>query len=536
MFFNKRHLHLFCPVPVALILLLAACAGGVREPAPGASLPGLQVYDAGEAAGPAMDDPAAKLKVLVVTSELSDGLRKRFEAALKCQCGEGATTPWEATFESGTMEEARALKAKGFTHILNVTLEDTALRVKASVIEEKGERQTGIVLLALAARKGQDDGGVDFLPGRALRTRELPAPGLTADARKQLNELIRSLGMGTLRVYSAAIAEVYLEEKGALHLLGNTPLETQLRAGGRSLLLRRKGQPEQRLRLRVEDGQERGLFARWADDADPGSLMVFTSPAGLRLAMNGEILGDSPVARPGLPRGSYDIEVVRQDGAGEGRILTTDHIEVRNNLRSDRFYPLLYHFRPSGEPLRAALDTGLWSYSSPDRSFAFQDFEKPNVSSGAGIVSAPIGARDLQGELLLSPEGGAIGYYGEKDRFLVFPGKTAVRLQVEHGGNLESYTVPRGKNAQIYLYFEMDPEGKNLLLRVDGSTVYDGDYDAGSVGRLVIVGAESGSLLPEEMLFRSGPEREGRLYRWKRSLWLRGKTLTGSPLRLMEEQ
>lgn len=218
----------------------------------------------------------------------------------------------------------------------------------------------------------------------------------------------------------------------------------------------------------------------------------------------------------------------------DGLVVATDHIEVHNNERSDRFYPLLYHLRPVGESLQAALDTGLWSYTAADRSFAFKDFEQPVVAPGAGIVSAPVGVRDLQGEMLLSPEGGAIGYYGEKDRFLLFPGPSAVRLQVERAGTLESYTVPRGKNGQIYVYFEMDSEAKTLLVRVDGATIYDGAYDAGSVGRLAMLGADSGNRLPEEILLRSGPERGGMLFRWKRSMWLRAKTLTGSPLRLQD--
>lgn len=540
--FNRHHSPTF-PLTgsVLLFALGSACAGGVREPAPGAPLPALQVYDVSEAAGPATADVATKLRVLVVATDLGEGLRTRFESALKCQCGEGATTPWEASFEMGSMADVQELRAKGYTHSMKVSLEETAVRVNASVLEEKGERQTASALLPLVSRKGQDDGGVDFLPegggkegrGGALRLRPLPVPGFTAEGRKQLNELVRSLGMGTVRVYSAALADVFLEEKGGLQFLGTTPLETKLRAGGRSIVVRRKGQPEQRMRLRVEDGQERGLFARWADDADPGSLIVFTAPAGLRLALNGEVLGESPVARPGLARGSYDIEVARMENA-DGLVVATDHIEVHNNERSDRFYPLLYHLRPVGDSLRAALDTGLWSYTASDRSFAFKDFEQPSVAPGAGIVSAPIGARDLQGEILLSPEGGAIGYYGEKDRFLLFPGPSAVRLQVERNGALESYTVPRGKNAQVYVYFEMDSEAKTLLVRVDGATIYDGAYDAGSVGRLTLLGADSGIRLPEEILLRSGPERGGMLFRWKRSMWLRAKTLTGSPLRLQD--
>lgn len=528
--FLCKHSCLYLLITAALTV--SFCSGPVREAAPGADLPGIYPYEITEALA---SQPVSERKVPSVSvhfdAGVEEGLALRILALLNKERRHGADSlsPWPAIF-------FREKEAEERTHRLQFQRTDTGLSVTAYEMKPEGERKLHSIELNLAEPEREEDNAVYI----DQSGRKVPAsrryPDLTSDSRKSLLAMTERLGMGTLRITSTSRAEVFLKEDAALIPLGSTPVDVSVRSGVRDIVMRRKGQPEQRKSIQVLDGAEIYLMASWSDDTDPGSALILTAPDGYRLAINGEIIGETPVARSGILPGIYDLEIAEKFAEGDYRVVATDRLQVSGGRRLERFYPFEYHQVFRGESLESALRSGLLKYTSSDRRFFIADFHNPELSQNSGLASMPIGAERLQMEVVLPDQSASFGLYSEGDRFLIQPSAKGIRLQMEIQGTIQAYSMSREEGRQIYIFADLDRKEGTLSLHINGKTFYEGAFAAPSAVQLVSVGSPAGLKPPEEILLRSGNRARGMLFRTYRSLWYAMKSMTGSPLRLREDQ
>jgi hypothetical protein len=286
----------------------------------------------------------------------------------------------------------------------------------------------------------------------------------------------------------------------------------------------------------VPDGGERLIMASWSDDSDPGSALIFTSPDGYRLALDGEVIGETPVARPGILAGVYELEIAEKSGAEDYRIVGVDRLQMRGGRRLDRFYPFEYHLAFRGAALRSALESGLWSYTSSDQRFYIADFDRPTLAARAGLASIPIGGERLQLEAILPDQSASFGLYSEGDRLLIEPSADGIRLQLEIQGKVQVFTFKREQGRQIYIFADLDRTEGTLALRINGKSFYDGAFTVPSAVRLISIGSQAGANPPEEILLRSGTHTGGMFFRAGRFFWYEFKSMSGSALRLREDE
>lgn len=508
-------------------VFLSLCAGPVRETAPGPDLPAIFPYDLTEALIPHPIDERKEIRVhLHFDAGIDEGLKPRIIALLsQRQDTSGPLSPWPAVFS-----ETEGLS---FSHRLLFRPAEGGVAVTALELVAGKEKELQSIQLSLT-EPADDDGGVYIEQSGRTVVAAHAYPDLADDSQKMLLALAERLGTGTLRITSPSSADVFLKENGSLIPLGATPVDVQIRSGIREIVIRRQGQPEQRKSVRVPDGGERMLLATWGDDSDPGDVLIFTSPDGYRLALDGEVIGESPVARPGILPGVYELEIAEKSGEQDFRVVTVDRLQVSGGRRVDRFYPFEYHLAFRGASLKSALESGLWSYTSADQRFYIADFDRPVLSFRSGLSSMPIGTDRLQMEAILPDQSASFGLYSEGDRFLIEPAFDDIRLRLEIQGEVQVYTLKREQGRQIYIFADLDRTQGTLALFINGKSFYDRAFTVPSAVRLISIGSQAGTKPPEEILLRSGTRTGGMFFRTGRFFWYRFKSLSGSPLRLRE--
>lgn len=540
--------HLFLPrfrisklFSLTVVFLAIHCTGVIRDPAPGPALPSLNFYQASQSIVTESSDKRTELLVGVVfDSTIQAGLRTRLLALIKPKIA--STDPLSAWPAKYVYLPAIDKLNNNFSHLIEFQSSETGVFVISSAIENgKVTKQLRKIELGLVEPTELDDNGFDFLiSGQPLPLSNRPPARITNDSKRSIYEFLSELGMGTLRIFSSTKADILLKEENqngiSLIRIGQTPIDLNLRMGVHELVFKRKGQVDQKMNLRVADGEERAVVVSWSDDADPGSVLVYSTPSGYRLALDGEIIGETPVAKPSIMAGVYELELAesRSDDQGNHRVVANDRLQIQSGKRADRFYPLDYYLALQGTELRSSLESGLLLYHSADSRFSILNFEKPALDNSAGIATVPIGSQVIQIEAILPTQSANFGVYGEQDKLILEPYSTGIRLRLEQNGQNQVYNLEREADGQIYLFIEVNREEGQLSLKANGHTFYDGAFVAGQYLQLISLGSDSGSQLPQELKIRSEAFRGGFFYKVGQSLWYRYKSLFGSALQLKD--
>ncbi|MBW7857258.1 MAG: PEGA domain-containing protein [Leptonema sp. (in: Bacteria)] len=527
----------------SLLALLSVihCTGVIRDPAPGPTLPSLHFYQASQAILTETGDERSELVVGVVfDSKIQPGLRTRLMALMESKAANvDPLSPWPAKFVNLSTTDQLTSQ---FSHVIEFKPKNELVFATASIVQNgKVVKQLSQIELSFVEPTELDDNGFDFLiSGQPLPLSNRPPARITDDTKRSISEFLGSLGMGRLRVFSSAKSDAYIieESKGSTNLIqvGQTPVDLNLRIGIHEFLLKRKGQVDQKMTLRIADGEERAVVISWSDDADPGSVLVYSSPSGYRLALDGEIIGETPVAKPSVMAGVYELELAeaKSNDQGNHQVVVDDRLQIQSGKRSDRFYPFDYYLSPKGADLRSSLESGLLLYHSNDARFSVSNFDEPILENSAGIATVPIGSQNSQIEVILPPESASFGIYGEQDKLILEPYSTGIRLRLEQNGQNQVYNLERETDGQIYLFIEVNRQENQLSLKANGNTFYDGTFLAGQYLQLVSLGTTLGNRLPQEIKIRSESFRGGFFYKVGQSLWYRAKSLIGSKLQLKD--
>lgn len=524
-----------------VFFLAIHCTGVIRDPAPGPTLPSLNLYQASQSIVTESSDKRTELLVgIVFDSTIQAGLRTRLLSLIEPKSA--STDPLSAWPAKYVYLPSIDKLNNNFSHLIEFQSSETGVFAISSAIENgKVIKQLRKIELGLVEPTELDDNGFDFLiSGQPLPLSNRPPARITNDSKRSISEFLSELGMGTLRIFSSTKADILLKEenqnKNSLIRIGQTPIDLNLRMGVHELVFKRKGQVDQKMNLRVADGEERAVVVSWSDDADPGSVLVYSTPSGYRLALDGEIIGETPVAKPSIMAGVYELELAesQSDDQGNHRVVVNDRLQIQSGKKADRFYPFDYYLVMKGTELRSSLESGLLLYHSADSRFSIIDFEKPTLDNAAGIATVPIGSQRIQIEAILPTQSANFGVYGEQDKLILEPYSTGIRLRLEQNGQNQVYNLEREADGQIYLFIEVNREEGQLSLKANGHTFYDGSFVAGQYLQLISLGSGSGSQLPQELKIRSEAFRGGFFYKVGQSLWYRFKSVFGSELQLKD--
>lgn len=526
---------------LTVFFLAIHCTGVIRDPAPGPTLPSLNLYQASQSIVTESSDKRTELLVgIVFDSTIQAGLRTRLLSLIEPKSA--STDPLSAWPAKYVYLPSIDKLNNNFSHLIEFQSSETGVFAISSAIENgKVIKQLRKIELGLVEPTELDDNGFDFLiSGQPLPLSNRPPARITNDSKRSISEFLSELGMGTLRIFSSTKADILLKEenqnKNSLIRIGQTPIDLNLRMGVHELVFKRKGQVDQKMNLRVADGEERAVVVSWSDDADPGSVLVYSTPSGYRLALDGEIIGETPVAKPSIMAGVYELELAesQSDDQGNHRVVVNDRLQIQSGKKADRFYPFDYYLVMKGTELRSSLESGLLLYHSADSRFSILNFEKPTLDNAAGIATVPIGSQRIQIEAILPTQSANFGVYGEQDKLILEPYSTGIRLRLEQNGQNQVYNLEREADGQIYLFIEVNREEGQLSLKANGHTFYDGSFVAGQYLQLISLGSGSGSQLPQELKIRSEAFRGGFFYKVGQSLWYRFKSVFGSELQLKD--
>lgn len=343
------------------------------------------------------------------------------------------------------------------------------------------------VVLAFAAKPSLAEGlqivrvnRPDILAAESVM--RLSSDGLKA---QEIRDMLENSIRGTLDVQSSSgETEVFLSAGGPEVRLGNVPVAgKKLEEGSYQVIARRKGQEDRSMVVNIQAGQTKRLFITWPDDPESSATAILSAPSGLRVALNGQVRGTTP------------LYLVNEN---------TDSVEFSRPIEGNGFESLA-QIRPQGDDLSRVLFLRLsQSFAgSYNESNLWQDvLEKTNTAPLKGARSRPFVVQEqlVSFSLPVSDADGLIAWTSEQDSMFVERIGNAFVVQSGKGltlGGQPKAFQPIKQNPQRTLEFTYDSEKHILEVELDGTTIWEGPFRPADTGRLIILGK---SFMPAQKL------------------------------------
>lgn len=302
---------------------------------------------------------------------------------------------------------------------------------------------------------------------------------------QEVKDMLESSIRGTLEVQStSAETEILLAEGSKPQSLGTVPVTgRKLDEGTYEIIARRKGQADRTVTVNIQAGQTKRLFITWPDDPESSATAILSSPPGLRIALNGQVRGTTP------------LYLVNENA---------DSVEFSRPIQGNGFEALA-NTRPEGADRSRVLflkysQTLTGSYNEAD---LWQDvLEKASTAPMRGTRSRPFVVQEQTVALSMpvSEADGIIAWTSEQDSIFVERIGDSFVVQTGKGlvlsGQAKAFK-PIKQNPQRTLEFTFDSEKKILEVELDGTTIWEGPFRPSDTGRLIILGK---SALPAQKL------------------------------------
>lgn len=363
-----------------------------------------------------------------------------------------------------------------------------------------------------------------------------PVPVLPESFSNDLSAFVLKSVQGSMNIQtSVSNINIYLSNKGKKKFLGKPPFSAmQLDEGKYSLLIKRKGYPDQNLDFFIRAGKKTDHFISYPDTQTSSTVAVLSSPAGQRVSVDGQVVGTTPHYISGLSPGSYQLELSHKEKNSESYYITADGpLEINAGLASERLLLSSYltrfgsdfiaedFFSLTSEKGKISLDndnpglrfhskgapTGSW-VGLVSRPLVINDFaatlsveENPEQIISFGLVSGATG--DQKPQVLVNLDQGLYSLLEYKNNKLISP---------KHSYTSKKSTSEKEKNINAHeIRIEFEKKEKILSISIDGTEIYSGprpDLFAGQTTRLVIYTRAknaNGSLIAHEFRMYSGP-------------------------------
>ncbi|MBE7440705.1 MAG: PEGA domain-containing protein [Spirochaetales bacterium] len=342
-----------------------------------------------------------------------------------------------------------------------------------------------------------------------------------------LREFLLTSITGRLNVSSSAAATqvVLTAEKGSARKLGSTPLENVLIEEGRyTLQFQRTGFKSITQTIQVRAGRTENIVVPWPDDPVQHMAVLYSSPTDLRIAVDGQVRGNTPLYLNGLEKGDLPLELSRlkenaYEVVGEAVFKVSEPFSGRAFLlKHEETFPaeLL-----SGDLFRPVAERGTVKFQGPGLSLTTSQPDR-----WGGIATIPFFIDSFDARLaVVESEGGrllwliessgdsvAVEVNGNTYRAIHLRDKKTLAMSPIFQTRLPS---PEGRHTVRIQYLK---EKKEVKVKVDGTAIYEAEFLPATEASLSLLtrgeGAD-GRKLADHLSFASGRGRlDGRLVDW----------------------
>lgn len=335
-----------------------------------------------------------------------------------------------------------------------------------------------------------------------------------------LNSCISATVSGTLTALSTSgDTEVILLRGNERKSLGSAPVRAYaLREGKVRLLMRRNGQPEQSFALQIRAGQGSLAAATWPDEGGATDLAILSSPANLRIAVDGQLRGQTPLYLTDIQPGSYRLELSQSREQGSAIVQAEGAVQAGVGGAARAFFIYL------SETFQSPLANGdLWSLAAQEGAVSLQTgeglgFRGEGASGGAwlGLATQSAILEDkFDAEIdLLESEGGVLlaGLYNPRGASLMLQMRGAsftlqrFALGRPEGAALAFAPLRQREDHLHRLRFQFDKNAQLIQVFLDGDEIYSGPWSAGEA-RLALLsrgGSADGRRLVKRLRIRTG--------------------------------
>jgi hypothetical protein len=341
-----------------------------------------------------------------------------------------------------------------------------------------------------------------------------------------LREMLLTSVTGKLNISSSAgSTEVYLIQGGARpKKLGTTPIQNMpLDEGEYSLRFTRKGYKPIDRPLLVRAGKVENIIVPWPDDPVSFAAVIFSSPPELQVSFDGSVRGETPAFLTGIDRGTYSMEFARLNPKANayevvgGAELNVDQAETHRAFflnHQENFAPDLL----SGDLWKAVTEKGPFTFKG--NGFALESKTKDRW---AGISTIPFFLDSYDVKLgNIESEGGRLLWILETrgDTIAVEVNGNVYRAVHRREGKVVAETkgfkslLPLPENKH-FIRMQYNKEKQELRIKVDGTTIYEGEYRPAAEGRLQLLtkgDSADGRVLASSLFITSGRGRlDGKL-------------------------
>ncbi len=308
---------------------------------------------------------------------------------------------------------------------------------------------------------------------RAPATLRLTSESLRAE---DIHTMLRESVMGNLDVQSSGSeCTVVLKNGGAPLNLGNAPFSRKVVEGSYVLVASRKGHPSQEIPVKIFAGEKKRVFIAWPDDPESATTAFLSAPAGLRLAVDDEVKGSTPVYL--LNESAHKVEFSRKLADGRYEVLGS-----ANPAGRDRSRALLFKYTESFAD--GYLDSDLW-----------QPVTEKSVKPLKGVRTRPFIVDEQKTTLSfpISQGQGFIAWISDQDSIFVERVGNTFVVQTGKGttmsGPKKAFQPIKEKPDRTVLV-EYNAKKKTVEVELDGTTIYEGPFQPGAFGQLVVLGPE----------------------------------------------
>ena len=339
---------------------------------------------------------------------------------------------------------------------------------------------------------------------------ELPPPGA-------LRQLVDLTVTGALSVLATAPgATVFVRAGGNRRKIGTVPMQSVRLPEGRAIVeVERRGYEPFVREVVIRAGREARVQAVWPGDARIASLTVLSAPAGLRLALDGVVRGETPAFLTDMQEGAYGLELSRPGAEGRFIVQADGRAHVGNGDGGRLGFFVRYDEAFSG----ALFDSGLWQLATEDGTVRYAPRGGLGLSGAGtpaawrGIASIPVLAQDMTVEVdAVQVEGTqfCLALVGNQESVTLDLGEGRWSLTRFRGrdasGPVRDFRALREGNAHRVAY-EYSKLTSTLTVRFDDSILFQGPWNPGGTLRVALLTrgtSADGRALATKLRIRSG--------------------------------